>query len=57
MNNQAPTESEIRKLRDRVYGVPISDESWMQVRANWSRPDSVAWLKKKAERPLLNFSK
>lgn len=57
MNNEVTIESEIRKLRDRVYGVPISDESWLQVRANWSRPDSVAWLKAKVERPLLNLSK
>lgn len=57
MNDKVTIESEIRKLRYQVYGTPISDESWIQVRENWSRPDSVAWLKAKVERPLLNLSK
>lgn len=48
------TESEVRKLRDIVFIVPISDVSWSGVRANWMRPDSVEWLEQKSAQPLLD---
>lgn len=42
MNNL--TESEIRALRDRVYGHPTSDKNWEGCRENWLRPESTQWL-------------
>lgn len=47
-----PTEDEVRQLRDQVYG-PQSDNEWECCKANWSRPDSVAWLREKAKRAIV----
>jgi len=41
------SESEVRKLRDTVYG-HSSDAGWEACKENWMRPDSVEWLKKEA---------
>lgn len=40
-----PSESEVRKLRDKVYGVPISDKEWEHCKHHWMRPDDVKWLR------------
>lgn len=38
-------EDEARQLRDRIYGEPISNESWENIKKNWMRPDSIVWLR------------
>jgi hypothetical protein len=38
------TDAEVRSLRDQVYGIPISDAEWCNVRFNWMRPDSIEFL-------------
>jgi hypothetical protein len=43
------TEQEIRALRDKVYGVPITDSEWRNIKHNWMRPDSVEWLTEHAK--------
>lgn len=53
--NHTPTESEVRALRDLVYGVPISDREWDHCKHNWMRPDSIAWLQEKAQKPMDEF--
>ena len=49
------TATEVRKLRDTVYGKPISDKEWEHCREKWMTPDNVRWLVEKAKRPLLNL--
>lgn len=39
-----PAGSEIRAMRDRVYGVPISDAEWSKCGENWMKPDETQWL-------------
>ncbi len=39
------TPAEVRALRDRVYGKPISDREWETCGPNWMRPDGIAFLK------------
>ena len=43
----APTEAEVRRMRDQVFSVPSSDSNWEATRDNWMRPDSMEWLRKK----------
>ncbi len=42
--NNPPTETEVRTLRDRVFGKPITDNEWSTCRAHWMAPSQVAWL-------------
>jgi hypothetical protein len=44
MNNQL-TEAEVRALRDRVYGKPISDNEWATARPHWMSPDGIMFLR------------
>ena len=46
-------EAELRALRDRVYDSPQTDREWENCKENWSRQDSVEWLRKKAIRPIV----
>lgn len=39
-----PTERHVRRLRDRCYVRPVTDDEWSRCRDNWMRPDSVKWL-------------
>lgn len=41
-----PTESEVRALRDAVYGIPISDAEWEKCKSKWMEPGEVVWLKR-----------
>jgi hypothetical protein len=43
------TEDEVRAMRDRVFGVPSTDQNWEGCRHNWTRPDSVEWLLNRRE--------
>jgi hypothetical protein len=49
----ALTMTELRQLRDKVFGVPLSDREWASCGLNWSRPDSVEWLREKAKREIV----
>lgn len=42
------TESEVRALRDAVYGVPTTDGNWEACKENWMRPGSIAFLREHA---------
>jgi hypothetical protein len=44
-----PTESEVRKLRDMVFGSTSTDVNWNASRDSWMRPDAVAWLRGRVE--------
>lgn len=44
MNNK-PTEAEVRSMRDRVYGTPISDNEWKIAGPHWMSPDGIRFLK------------
>ena len=39
------SESEVRQLRDQLYGKPISEKEWRSCAHNWLRPDSQEWLR------------
>lgn len=39
------SENEIRELRDRVFGIPSTDNNWIGCRENWMRPENVRWLR------------
>lgn len=49
---EAPTEPEVRALRDQVFGVPITDKGWDSVKAAWMRGDSIEWLTGKSKIPM-----
>jgi len=44
MNNK-PSETEVRALRDRVYGKPISDSEWSTAGRHWMSADGIRFLK------------
>lgn len=46
-------DSELRALRDRVFGVPLTDNEWQSCKKNWTRPDSVEWLREKSKRTIV----
>lgn len=56
MTATAPSDSEVRALRDRVFGHRISDQSWAMIRHNWITPENVAWLREKAARSLDHYA-
>lgn len=39
-------DAEVRALRDRVYGIPTTDNNWDACRQVWMKPEEVAWLQK-----------
>lgn len=45
-------EKEVRILRDKVYGSPISENEWENCKHNWMKPKNIEWLKKKSKTPL-----
>jgi hypothetical protein len=45
IEDQNSLEGEVRKMRDRLYELSISDSTWAGIAHNWMRPDSVDWLK------------
>lgn len=57
MKNAPPAESEIRAMRDLVYGVPSTDLNWEYTKKYWLREDSIAWLREKAQKPMSEFVK
>lgn len=38
------TERQVRNLRDKIYGVPISDKEWNTCKDNWIREENIKWL-------------
>lgn len=46
------TDAELRALRDRVFGQPMKDDGWEVCKVNWRKPESLQWLREKAEQPL-----
>jgi hypothetical protein len=38
------SESQIRELRDRVYGCRITDQEWESCKHRWMKPDQIEWL-------------
>lgn len=55
MSEPVPSDAEIRALRDSVFERPIPDYVWAMVRAGWSTPENVAWLREKAARSLDHY--
>lgn len=45
----APSETEVKALRDAVYG-PGSEKNWAGCREYWMRPESVRWLREQSGR-------
>jgi hypothetical protein len=45
MNLYLESESEVRALRDQVFGRPTSDNNWDACKDDWMTPENVAWLK------------
>lgn len=45
MNKPQLTEAEVRALRDRVFGKPVTDKEWENCKTHWLRPSGVAWLR------------
>ncbi len=43
-NNNNYTETEIRAMRDIVYGKESSDNNWEHCKNNWMTPESIDWL-------------
>jgi hypothetical protein len=41
----AAGEDFVRKMRDQVYGLPISEEEWAQCKHNWLKPEETEWLR------------
>lgn len=39
------TKEEVRVLRDKCYGVSISDAEWDSCGNNWMKPESIEFLK------------
>lgn len=47
------TATEVRALRDKVYGSPCGDREWQEFCGiHWMRPDSIAWLQEKAQHEI-----
>lgn len=46
----APTENEVRRLRDVVFESASTDHNWEFCKAAWQQPDSVAWLRDQSEK-------
>jgi len=42
-----------RELRNRVFGVSISDGEWRSCGKNWMEPASIEWLREKAKREIV----
>ena len=43
-NEYKLTEQQVRKLRDNIYGTPISDKEWNTCKDNWMKPAEISWL-------------
>jgi hypothetical protein len=41
-----PPESDVRAMRDRVFGCMSSDRNWEGCKAGWMKPEEIAWLRK-----------
>lgn len=42
--NPKLTELEVRALRDRVFGKPVTDKEWENCRKYWMTPKETSWL-------------
>lgn len=42
---KSPTESEVRQLRDNIYG-PQSEKEWQACKHHWLADDQIYWLKR-----------
>ncbi len=40
------SESEVRKLRDNIYG-PCTDKNWEECKVHWMHEDAIEWLRVK----------
>ena len=41
-------EKRARSLRDKIFGVPITDEGWAKCAQYWLEPKDLRWLEDKA---------
>lgn len=46
------SEIEVRKLRDKVFEVPIQDKGWEGCKKNWMRLDSIQWLEEQVSQEI-----
>ena len=44
VDNTALTESQVRALRDKVFGQQSTDKNWDGCKENWMRPSEIKWL-------------
>lgn len=42
--NAPATESEVRQLRDNIYGKTTA-QGWANCKDNWMKPENVQWLR------------
>lgn len=57
VSGSAADERAVRKMRDQVYGVPISDKEWAQCKPNWMKPEETEWLRAQcAKQPNVELS-
>lgn len=43
-------ELKIRKLRDKIYIIPSTDNNWENCKQYWLQEDSINWLKKECKK-------
>lgn len=55
--NEQPEESEVRAMRDQVFGPEpkyCGDANWEACRHRWMQPEAVAWLRERSKTTLKN---
>lgn len=45
-----PSESEVRALRNAVYGKPISNSAWECIKNIWMKPEEIQWLRDRCDK-------
>jgi hypothetical protein len=44
LHPSAPSEAEVRAMRDLVYSIPSTDGNWEACKDAWMAPENVEWL-------------
>lgn len=47
-------ESEVRAMRDKVYGAPSKNKNWEFAKIHWMKPSEIKWLKEQLEKRRAN---
>lgn len=43
----APTETQVRAMRDQLYDNPSTDANWDGCKDNWMKPEEIRWLQER----------